>query len=412
MSQPKSLTDWLEFIESIHPSHIELGLDRIKTVATRLKLLSLTTPVITVGGTNGKGSAVAAIEALLTFKGKRVATYTSPHILRFNERLRINGTEQSDDQWVEAFTAIDQTRGDIELTYFEFTTLAALYQIAQAPLDVIVLEVGLGGRLDAVNIIDNVCSIITSIDFDHEDWLGSELTQIAGEKSGIVRPDSTVILGGESVVQLTAEYLPETTRKISSDNIEAHLSWWSHHCERPFAETIFPTSLRCAVLACLELGISISETDVFNAIPNCVLPGRWQTFANFKNVWLDVAHNPQAIANLKNKMSKADHVKHWVGICGLLKDKKAELALRDLADDIEHWCFVDTHGPRGQTAKELMDKLSFVDGRKAQLFNDELSAFSEVWAEKTDSMGILVFGSFHVVANMVEYLGQSSTDGS
>ena len=403
----RQLSQWLEHIESLHPSHIELGLDRVKAVAEKLDLLQFSSPVITVAGTNGKGSTIAVLEALLSEKGLSSAVYTSPHLLRFNERLRIKQSELSDECWCEAFAAIEKGKGDIGLTYFEFTTLAAFYLIKQHSCDYVLLEIGLGGRLDAVNIIDNQCSIITSIHYDHEDWLGHDLESIASEKAGVIRANTPVIAGDNQVKQLISPYT-DTNSCYAADNIDEIIPDYSLTMELPFLGKLHPNSLRSAVLAADQFNLSFSEEELKRAFSNVDIKGRWQKVYDSPSVWLDVAHNPQAIENLIGKLSQHPEITEWVAICGMLKDKKALLALSVLQPHIKQWLLVPTTGPRGLSSAELKQKLPFCDEQNSQTFNSEKAAIDNAISHLPKNVGIIDFGSFLVVANMVEYFQQKT----
>lgn len=403
----RTLSQWLEHIESLHPSHIELGLDRVKAVAVKLDLLSFSSPVITVAGTNGKGSTIAALEALLAEKGLSSAVYTSPHLLRFNERLRIKQSELSDEHWCEAFAAVDTGKGDIALTYFEFTTLAAFYLIKQHPCDYVLLEIGLGGRLDAVNIVDNQCSIITSIHYDHEDWLGHDLASIASEKAGVIRPETPVIAGDSGVKQLISPYTANN-RCYAADAIETVIPDYPVSFELPFVGQLHPNAIRGAILAAYQFNLTFSADELKRAFSNVDIKGRWQKVQDSPSVWLDVAHNPQAIENLSGKLSQYPEITEWIAVCGMLKDKKALLALSALQPHIKQWLLVPTTGPRGLASDELKQKLPICDEQNSITFNSEKAALDYAASRLPKNVGIIGFGSFLVVANMVEYFQQKT----
>jgi dihydrofolate synthase/folylpolyglutamate synthase len=400
----QTLEQWLDYIESLHPSHIELGLERVSKVAERLSVTRFQAPVITVTGTNGKGSAIAAMEAIGRFNGLKTAAYTSPHLLKFNERLRIDGVELNDDKWSDAFKLVDSTRGDIALTYFEFTTLAALVLIKAANVDLILLEVGLGGRLDAVNVVDNQCAIITSIDYDHQEWLGDTLEQIAFEKAGIARAHTPVIVANKSLAELVKSHIPNSSRLYIALQEVEHLRAWNPTVVERYKKTLYPDSLACGLVALALLNINCEPLEA--ALGNAHLPGRWQQLSGLQNWWFDVAHNPQAIANLAQKMKQEASIKHWIAVCGMLKDKRAIEAMRHLEPVVDQWLLVPTDGPRGQSAEQLEEKLQQLNLTNIKCFAQVADAVERGLPEQSRETGVIVFGSFIVVANVIEYLQQ------
>lgn len=392
----KTLTQWLEYIESLHPQHIELTLERVASVAERLSLLNPAPQVITVGGTNGKGSCVATIEALAVELGMTVAAYTSPHLIRFNERLRINQQMLDDVAWSEAFSMVEAARDGIALTYFEFTTLAALILAKQAKVELLVLEVGLGGRLDAVNIIDNQIAIITSIGFDHEDWLGNSLEAIAKEKSGIIRAKQTALLANHNLVDLIRPYLAKGTQvQVSSVPDD-----WRDLLNE-YAATLYPDSVAAGVTALQAMGKALSREQFERGLANAVIPGRWQSLNYAKPFWVDVAHNPQAVANLASKIQQTG-LTRWVFITAMLKDKKAADALAHLNGIDAHWICVPTTGVRGMSAQMLAQQCPDQAGKPA-CAESLTDALAQVEQLSSPPEGILVFGSFHIVAEMIKY---------
>ncbi len=401
----QTLSQWLEYIESLHPSHIELGLERVLEVAKRLQVERFDAPVVTVTGTNGKGSAIAAMEALGRAQNLKTAAYTSPHLLRFNERLRIAGSELADSFWVEAFNRVNQARETIELTYFEFTTLAALCLIKESGADLILLEVGLGGRLDAVNVVENQCAIITSIDYDHQEWLGETLEQIAFEKSGIVRENAPVVVANQKVASLVEPNLPKgATMHVAVTAVES-IAGWSTEVVNRFKNTIYPDSLACALVALSRLGICCE--DIEQALGSACLPGRWQQLLGRSHWWFDVAHNPQAIANLVSKLKEESHIRRWTALCGMLKDKRAIETMSHLKDVVDNWVLLPTSGPRGQSARQLAEKLGQLQLTEITCCESVAEAVEVAEANVDGESAVIVFGSFIVVANVIEYLQQT-----
>ncbi len=419
---PRDLNEWLSYIESLHTNDILLGLDGVKTIANRLKINSFDATVITVAGTNGKGSCIAVIEALALTQGMRVATYTSPHLQTFNERLKINGQPVSDGQLCEAFQIIDTIRDDVPLTYFEFTTLAIFWLIKQQDLDVIILEIGLGGRLDAVNIIDNQLAIITSIDYDHMDWLGDTLEEIAAEKAAIVRENADVIIGESNILTYLQPNLPKVSNLILADNVSLLPDWWPDILEDVDFDSIHPVSMAAGYLAAKWLNIPCESLKLFHQSMSCVnLNGRWQSLANVDDTWVDVAHNPQAVNSLIQKMTRQTHVQKWYAVCGMLKDKNSVASLSQIAEYVDAWYFVPTQGKRGQTANELTHQLQclhlpdinicetsvhairLADSKRQLMYSRQTN--TQTLQEK---IGIIVFGTFEVVASSLSHFANES----
>ncbi|MBU02826.1 MAG: bifunctional folylpolyglutamate synthase/dihydrofolate synthase, partial [Halieaceae bacterium] len=292
------LSDWLDQLQLQHPVEIDLGLDRVTRVAADLDLLEAVPTTFTVAGTNGKGSVVEVLSSLLVGTGRSVGSYTSPHLLRFNERIRIDGHEASDRDIVEAFETIDRTRGDISLTYFEMATLAALWIFRDRDVDVQVLEVGLGGRLDAVNIIDAHVAVVTSIGLDHIDWLGDDLAQIAVEKAGVARADRPCVI---------AEGDPPASLRTRLDEIGAESLWvgrdWSvsdshvtlssgHELSLPPVSGLLPQNVGAAMEALYQSGLLTVDQLLTCSVPTLSVPGRLNRQLRAElDVVMDVAHN-------------------------------------------------------------------------------------------------------------------------
>ena len=285
------LAAWLARLESLHPSAIELGLERVAAVAQRMALLPVAARVVTVAGTNGKGSTIAVLDAILRSGGVRTGCYTSPHLQRYNERVRIDGTEATDRQLVDAFQAVEWARDGTSLTYFEFGTLAALKLFQDAGVDCLLLEVGLGGRLDAVNIVDADLAVITSIALDHQDWLGDTREQIALEKAGILRPGCTAVCADPDP---PASLL----RQFAQLGCELHLLGREFE-PLPDSGGLRGDNVAAALTSAALLGIDVEALDLQRLLQQLGLEGRVQRArVGGVTVWLDVAHNPAAAANL------------------------------------------------------------------------------------------------------------------
>lgn len=417
-----SLTDWLAWMESHHPRQIELGLDRIREVADRLGLLRAIQAdgvrVITVGGTNGKGSCVAFLEGMLRAHGHRVGAYTSPHLLAYNERVRIDGQTVSDGELCAAFCAVHAALGAVSLTYFEFGTLAALWLFSRQPLAVWVLEVGLGGRLDAVNIIDADVAVLTTIDLDHQDWLGDDRETIGREKAGIFRKDCWAICVDpqppQSVLRVAAEV--EAKWLIPGDDLiitidESSWSWSAPALSQSVAFRNLPLphlplpSAVAALTALQALQVPLVESSVAAALRNTSLLARFQQIElNGVEVVLDVAHNPQAARWLAQRLRQAP-VKRTLAVFEIMQDKDLEGVVEALDAQVDVWFLGGlADNPRAADPADVAQLLSR-RGISAQLTHTTVAeAFSAAINIAGAGDRVLVFGSFFTVAAALQLL--------
>lgn len=404
-----SLAQWLDKILALHPTEIEMGLARIKKVAERLEIRAQA-PVITVAGTNGKGSTVALLDALATASGLRVGVYTSPHILHFNERIRIAGEVANDASLCAAFEAVETARGETSLTFFEFTTLAALWLFEQAELDLWVLEVGLGGRLDAVNIIDPDVAIVTSISLDHTDWLGDGVEHIAAEKAGIARANKPLLYGMQQVPSSVSTLVNEIGALLEIAGCEfgvnAEHLWWHQqgttqeiplNVQVPLGEDNFAIAVQA--LAHLHL-----LPPVENLLPIALatqLAGRSQYFYFQQRHWyLDVGHNPEAVKRFFARLPKTQ--REPLGVCAMLLDKSVA-SLAEQAHQARHWFLADLAVPRGGTAQRLSDALSKDTSRSCH--PTVAAALSAALRQSEVDDTIVVIGSFYTVAEAEIFVG-------
>lgn len=412
----RSLEEWLSLLEARHPCEIDLGLERVAKVAQILNLSSPARQTITVAGTNGKGSAVAIMEAILVRQGRRVGAYTSPHLLRYNERVRIDGQPVSDDALCQAFAAIEVARGNTSLSYFEFGTLAALLIFAQAGLDVVLLEVGLGGRLDAVNIIDADVGIITSIALDHEIWLGDSREQIALEKAGIARANKPMVcadsdmpstllpqlkaLGAVPYVLGSPEFCyrregDTLTLSCSDNNGELHT-----YTQLPLPHVPLPSAL-CAVQALLALGESLTEQGVGEAFSATRLPGRLQQLRwRDRNIILDVAHNPAAAQLLAQNLATY-HTGSVHALFAVMSDKDIGAIVSPLCPIIRHWHIAELpQTPRAAKPVDVVEILQACkpSGGECSTYNDVAAAMRRALQRMQPEDTLLGFGSFFTVA--------------
>ncbi|WP_299584675.1 bifunctional tetrahydrofolate synthase/dihydrofolate synthase [uncultured Microbulbifer sp.] len=340
-----SLQDWLIRLERLHPTEIELGLERVSSVAETLGVQKPAPQVITVAGTNGKGSCVAVMEALLCRAGRSVGAYSSPHLLRFNERMRINGDEVSDRELVDAFIAVEAARGDTSLTYFEFTTLAALWLYQRAGVEFALLEVGLGGRLDAVNLVDADLAIITSVAVDHEDWLGSDREVIGREKAGILRPGAPFVCADSAPPQSVlsaAEKQASSSYFIGQDfSISPSGSRETYHFGElalPIPEISLPRPSIAAGLTALALLDALPGAGAETALAQIALPGRCQQVHwHARNLLLDVGHNPAAAEHLARWLASHPVAGQTHALVAVMQDKDLPGLFAPLGGVVDRW---------------------------------------------------------------------------
>lgn len=411
--QPQTLSEWLQRIEQQHGQGIDLGLTRIARVAGRLGL-DLTPPatVVTVAGTNGKGSFVSALSALLAAHGLSVACYTSPHLERFNERIVINGTEADDSSIVEAFRLVEAARQSEQLTYFEFTTLAALLLLTRAPVDVLLLEIGLGGRLDAVNIIEPDMAVITSIDLDHQDWLGDNRTQIAAEKAGILREKTPLYCAVADLLHMLPQVDNgrELVIKGRDFNVDYDGRRWllqgaaAQIMNEPLADNgLSPDSQALALLVAARLLPALDSGLAWTTLERLVLPGRFQHFTGHNGVTViaDVAHNVQAARLLHSRLQALPPQGRRVAVMHLLADKDADGIAAILAADFDGWFVGGLDHPRATDCTTLAETVSRHSKAPVSISKNMRQALARALSSCRAGDQIVVFGSFFVVAELL-----------
>jgi dihydrofolate synthase / folylpolyglutamate synthase len=410
----RSLDEWLAFISAQHPSTIALGLDRVREVAARLSPpLSAGPVVLTVGGTNGKGSTCAMIEAILLEAGYRVGMYTSPHILRYNERVRIQGVEAEDAALTAAFERVEAARGTTPLTYFEFGTLAVLAMFHEAKLDAMVLEVGLGGRLDAVNIVDAACAIVVTVDLDHQAFLGNDRESIGFEKAGIFRAGRPAIFGDTNPPMRLAEH----ARAIGADlqvfgrdyRIEASERQWDFIGRRSTRRALPIPALRgrwqlknaAAALTALDevselLPLSVGE--VKRGLAMVRLPGRLQTLPGRPPIILDVAHNPHAAHSLAEALGEMGFFENTFAVFAMLADKDIGGVVDAVRHRIDRWYVAAAQADRAASAEAVAGVLAERGVEAVRTFATVDAALQAARRDAGSNDRIVVFGSFHTVA--------------
>ncbi|MBA6231755.1 MULTISPECIES: bifunctional tetrahydrofolate synthase/dihydrofolate synthase [unclassified Colwellia] len=420
-SARKSLAQWLSYLETIHLTEIDLGLTRISHVAKRLNIDFSFAQVITVAGTNGKGTTCAFIENALLAHDKTVAVYSSPHIENFNERLRINNIDIDDQSLISAFELIEEQRDDISLTYYEYTTLAAFIVLMAIKPAFIILEVGLGGRLDATNLIDADIAVITTIDLDHQAYLGDNRESIGFEKAGIMRANQKVVIGDTQCPKSVLTHAKNINALVSLREHDFSIKMLPSVANKPFcalwcwkfgelrvnklAKPFIPQDNVATALTALALLKDFSfvfNTENINAlIQTTKVAGRTELFTSKglnSRVLLDVGHNPQAARYLVEYLKSQQYNKLYA-VTGMLKDKDIANTFRPLSALVDHWYLGGLSMPRGASAKELAEKLSLNED-SANCFDNITQAFRMANKNSTATDLILVFGSFYTVAEV------------
>ncbi len=416
----KTLSEWLAHCEQLHPHAIDMGLDRVRLVAQRMAL-RLNCPVITVAGTNGKGSTCAMLEAIYLQAGYKTGVYTSPHLVDFEERCRLLGESPKAENFAAAFEVVEAAKQDTTLTYFEFSTLAILKMMADAGLDVVILEVGLGGRLDAVNVIDTDCAIITSIDLDHTALLGTDRDSIGLEKAGIMRAGKPVVISDpvppDSVVQhakaLGADaWLMGTDFNFSGDQLQ--WSWAGRG--RRYSGLAYP-ALRGAnqllnasgVLAALEVmrpQLPVTAQAIRNGLAMVELTGRFQIVPGEPVLVLDVAHNPHSVAALAANLDAMGFYPTTHAVLGAMADKDLASMLKKLLPLVDAWYFTDLPLARAISAQQLAEAWTGMNTRKdvrASVHETPQKALDAAILAADPTDRILVFGSFYTVGGVLQH---------
>ena len=415
----KTLQEWLAFCEQLHPVAIDMGLDRVKAVAERMAL-RFDCPVITVAGTNGKGSTCAMLEAILLEAGYKTGVYTSPHLVHFEERCRLKGESASAAVLAQAFEAVERARGEVSLTYFEFSTLAILKVLSEAVLDAVILEVGLGGRLDAVNIIDADCAVITSIDIDHTAILGKDRETIGLEKAGIMRAGRPVVVSDpmppQSVVDRATALGADLWRFGQDFNFSGDKQQWAWAGRgRRYSGMAYP-ALRGAnqlvnasgVLAALEAlrqRIPVTAQAVRNGLAMVELPGRFQIVPGQPVLVLDVAHNPHSVAALAENLDAMGFYPTTHAVFGAMADKDLAPMLARVNPLIDRWYFTDLPLPRAASAQALHQAWQAQNPRKdvaSSVHADPMAALRAAIAAADPADRIVVFGSFYTVGGVLQ----------
>jgi dihydrofolate synthase/folylpolyglutamate synthase len=419
----RRLSDWLAWQETLHPNAIDLGLDRLQRTLERLEWQRPACPVVTVAGTNGKGSCVALTARILREAGYRIGTFTSPHLLRYNERIHIDGVEVSDETLMAAFERIDAARGADTLTFFEFNAAAALLVFAEAQPDAIVLEVGMGGRLDAVNVVDADVALVSSIDLDHCDWLGHDRETIGREKAGIFRAGRPAIFGARDMpasIRETAERIGANLQQLGRDfdwvRSGERWSWRGRSGEQrdlpaPALHGEIQYDNAAAVLAALgalEPRVRVPRSAIERGLQTVTLPGRFQVVQQGGPrpiEWiLDVAHNPAAARTLAAQLAARKGKGSTIAVCGVLSDKDVEGIASELRTSFDRWIIVGLQGARALPPDELAGRVRNVGANVEAIATDVVAGCQAAEALAQPGDRIVVFGSFLTVGPALGWL--------
>ena len=415
--QHRTLEDWLQFQQGLNPQWIDLSLERLVPIAQTLSLRAPRTRVISIAGTNGKGSTLAFIEAIALAHGLRVGSYSSPYLLAYNECVRIDAKPSANAALIEAFEQIESVRDGVALTAFEYRTLAALWQIAAAEPAITVLEVGMGGRLDAVNVIDADVAVVTSIGLDHQQWLGASLASIAREKCGIARRGRPLVCADAAAAKL----LQSPARTIGATLLSPDDGLRVVRSGRGFAIEIedecygpFPVPTMCGEHQISNAACAVAAFVLARAAPsldsNAVAralgaqaPGRLQSIAGHSNAWVDVAHNAHATVALARWMRAQTNVRRWHAVCAMYADKDVAGALGSMLSIVEQWYLASLPPPRGASAAHLAQALSrlSVAPQHCQQFDSVSEAWRHVRDARTAGDGVIVFGSFETARAVI-----------
>ena len=418
MRKFNTVDEWLDWQQTVHPLNIDFKLERILSVYKKLNISKIANKIITVAGTNGKGSTVSFLESVLNKKKYRVGTFTSPHILRYNERIKINGVEIDDESLLETFEMIDEKRGDTTLTYFEFATLSAFYLFSKSNLDVAVLEVGLGGRLDATNIVDSDISIITSIGIDHTEFLGNTIDSIALEKAGVMRPFKTCIYAQEKPPSALLKYAKNKSVNLLIHNndyqVNLGISNWTLKSKHKFINEIpnlkmvgdYQYNYAAASLLALDVILPecLKDYDVIKkALSETEISGRFQYLSKSPDIILDVAHNEDAARSLSDNIKKIGYDKIIV-VLGVLADKDVYSIVEPFSSLVDHWYIGTINSERGMNSDEIKFRINSIYKNKLSIgtYASVTSAFNAAKYDQMRGSLLLVYGSFYTVSEALK----------
>ena len=413
-----TVNEWLEWQQTVHPLNIDFKLERILSVYEKLDVPKVAKKIITVAGTNGKGSTVSFLESILCKNNLNVGTFTSPHILKYNERIKINGKDIDDESLLNVFELIDQKRGNTTLTYFEFATLSAFYLFSKADLDVVVLEVGLGGRLDATNIIDSDISIITSIGIDHTEFLGDTIDSIALEKAGVMRPFKKCIFAQENPPSVLYKYSKNKSVNLLTHNndytVNRYSGSWSIVSKAieihdiPNLKMIGDYQYNYAAASVIALNNILPEALLDkellrSALCATTIPGRFQYLHRSPDIILDVAHNEDAAKSLATNIKRLGYKNIHV-VLGILADKDVYSIVKPFSLLVDHWHIGTISSERGMNAEEIKFRIKslFKNKFSIETYNSVSAAYHKAITQQDDNTLVLVYGSFYTVSEALQ----------
>ncbi|MFY8273225.1 bifunctional tetrahydrofolate synthase/dihydrofolate synthase [Pseudoalteromonas sp. SSDWG2] len=410
-SQSSSLDDWLCYLEQLHPSNIEMGLERVEKVAKQIGLLDTRSKIILIAGTNGKGTTAQCLEKLLLAQGFSVGTYASPHLIRYNERVRINGAELDDQYHVDAFFELEQGRGDTALTYFEYGTLGALAIFKRMDVDYVLLEVGLGGRFDATNIVDPIASVITTVDLDHKEYLGDTRELVGYDKAGIFRAGIPAIVGDLDIPHTVVDYgehidadLCLSKRDFFFNEDELTFSWKMGEFDLCFAQPAIPAQNAATALSVLyKLDLLPDATLIADCLKQLHVQGRFQQLSSAPLVYTDVAHNRESARFLAKRLNSFKEQGFTIhAVVGMLADKEHGDVIEAMTDSVDAWHVASLHNFRGTQATELAKTLSqYVP--IAGTYDQVEDAIKTVMPQLGEQQLLIIFGSFYTVAQAITF---------
>ena len=413
---------WLAWQQSAHPVEVDPGLERVGAVWRKLRIPFAAT-ILTVGGTNGKGSVAAYLDSILTAAGYETGLFTSPHLHRYNERVRVHGREVADDELLAAFSEIDAAREGISLSFFEWNALAAFVVFSRANVDVAVLEVGMGGRLDAVNLLDADVAAVVSIGLDHREWLGNSLEAIGFEKAGIFRAGRPAIFGGRRVprsVIASAAAAGTRLKRVGTDfdYVERADGWdyvgfGSRRRELPLpalggSSQLGNAAVALAVLEATEPKLLVPDEAVKTGLVTVRLPGRFQVFEGNPEWILDVAHNADAAQSLATSLAARPCRGSTIAVCGILGDKDVEAIVATLSPQVRRWIAVGLEGPRAISPAELASRIGRGGGSTVLAVESVAAGMAEARIESKPGDRVVVFGSFLTVGPALDWLAAAS----
>jgi dihydrofolate synthase/folylpolyglutamate synthase len=419
MTLPKTLDHWLAHCEQLHPKTIDMTLERVREVCERMGL-RFSVPVVVVAGTNGKGSSCAMLEAIALAAGYRVGLYIKPHLVHFEERCRLNGESIAGEALLPHFEAVEAARGGVTLTWFEYTTLAIMRALSLSTLDLVILEVGMGGRLDAVNAIDADCMLITSIALDHTEFLGNDREAIGREKAGVMRPARPVVVSDPqppASLQACADALGADLRQLGRDfNFQGDQQQWGWRGQRTRFSALAYPALRganqllnaagvLAVFEALRDRLPVNAQAVRQGLAKVDLPGRFQIVPGQPALVLDVAHNPQSVAALALNLDQMGYFPQTHAVFGAMRDKDLVPLLKHIAPLVDHWHLTDLPTPRAARAADLAPLVQAASGARqvtTTLHASPEAALRAAAAAADPADRIVVFGSFFTVGGVLK----------